>query len=60
MKIEKSKLLETIDIPIHIKNVINNRVEEIFKANNEEIDKRTLRLGMMDMYLFLKNANKLK
>jgi len=60
----KAELREKIEdkfyIPIHIINLINNKVEETAKLNGEDFNKRTFKLGLTTMYYMLKHSNKLK
>lgn len=57
----ETKYKERYTMPIHIYNVIMNKAEETaLKNKDNNFDKESFKLGMMYMYFYLDNSNKLK
>jgi hypothetical protein len=57
----ETKYKERYTMPTHIYNVIMNKTEETASKNKDNnFDKESFKLGMMYMYFYLDNSNKLK
>lgn len=57
----EAKYKERYTMPTHIYNVIMNKAEETASKNKDNnFDKESFKLGMLYMYFYLDNSNKLK